>query len=273
MGKRRGFTLIELLVVIAIIALLMSILMPALARVKEQARTVSCRALLKQWGLFFSMYTQEHDGYFEAGTGSDHTNHWFNALRPLYKNDHRACCCPTATKPLIDDNGIPTDRPDLFCAWGKFTLERDGGGYAPEGDWGSFGINGWVENPPAGVATVFEGFQTTNNWRTPNVPGAAYIPLFMDSLRFNVFPLHVDQPPETPEKAWESTQHMRRICLNRHSGGINMLFLDWSVDKIDLKQLWTLKWHKTYDTKGPWTKAGGVLPTDWPQWMRSMKDY
>jgi hypothetical protein len=52
-----------------------------------------------------------------------------------------------------------------------------------------------------------------------------------------------------------------------------MLFMDWSVRKVGLKELWTLKWHRSYDTAGPWTKAGGVKPEDWPQWMRIFKDY
>jgi len=51
--KRRAFTLIELLVVIAILALLMSILMLALERVKKQAKAVACQARLKHWGLVF----------------------------------------------------------------------------------------------------------------------------------------------------------------------------------------------------------------------------
>ena len=67
MGKRKAFTLIELLVVIAIIALLMSILMPALGRVRKQARTTACLAQLKQWGLMFSLYCQDNDGYFFSG--------------------------------------------------------------------------------------------------------------------------------------------------------------------------------------------------------------
>ncbi len=269
MRKRKAFTLIELLVVIAIIALLMSILMPALARVKEQARTVACRANLKQWNLFFSMYTEAHDGKFQAGIGRGHTYHWMNALRPYYKNDHKIRCCPTALEPIIDENGLAAPEWNVFSAWGRFWGE----GYAPEGDWGSYGINGWVENPPADQVTVYEGFETKNNWRTPGVRGAALVPLFMDALRFNIFPLPEDSPPDIPDMAWQGTQHMRRICIDRHKGGINMAFLDWSVRKVDLKELWTLKWHKTYDTRGPWTMAGGVTPSEWPDWMHNYPDY
>jgi len=61
---KRGFTLIELLVVIAIIALLMGILMPALSAVKEQAKEISCRANLRQYGIAHSIYYgQEHPNH------------------------------------------------------------------------------------------------------------------------------------------------------------------------------------------------------------------
>jgi len=61
MHRRRGFTLIELLVVIAIIAVLMAILMPALQRVKEQAREMTCRANLRQYGIAQAIYLDDHD--------------------------------------------------------------------------------------------------------------------------------------------------------------------------------------------------------------------
>jgi len=71
---RKGFTLIELLVVIAIIALLMSILMPAMQRVKEQARTIGCLLNLEQWGLICEMYTESNNGNFWSG---NETSGWW----------------------------------------------------------------------------------------------------------------------------------------------------------------------------------------------------
>ena len=70
MYKHKAFTLIELLVVIAIIAILMAILMPALARVKEQARTTGCLANLKQWNLVAKIYCDDNDGNFWSGYGT-----------------------------------------------------------------------------------------------------------------------------------------------------------------------------------------------------------
>jgi len=51
------------------------------------------------------------------------------------------------------------------------------------------------------------------------------------------------------------------------------MFWDASVRRIGLKELWTLKWRRDGKTSGPWTRAGGVKPEDWPQWMRRFKDY
>ena len=88
MHRLRGFTLIELLVVISIIALLLAVLMSALQRVKKQAQTVACQSNLKQWGLFFSMYTQDNDGNFHEGwwSGKDYSDTWVAILRPYYKD-------------------------------------------------------------------------------------------------------------------------------------------------------------------------------------------
>lgn len=61
--KAKAFTLIELLVVISIIALLLSILMPALSKVKEQARRMVCSSNMRQLGIGIVTYATEYDGW------------------------------------------------------------------------------------------------------------------------------------------------------------------------------------------------------------------
>jgi prepilin-type processing-associated H-X9-DG protein len=95
------------------------------------------------------------------------------------------------------------------------------------------------------------------------------IPLLLDSVKPSCSLVFERQSPPKRKPSGAAGQ----LCINRHNGAINGLFLDWSVRRIGLKELWTLKWYLSFNTSGPWTKAGGVLPEDWPEWMQGFKDY
>lgn len=255
-----GFTLIELLVVIAIISLLLSISTPSLKKAKDKAKAVVCQSNLKQWGTLFLMYTEDNDGYFADGSNR---MLWTRTLAEYYQTEDMRLC-PKAIKPAYP-NGFWKPLGSTFIAWGKF----DGNNDTIPGMYGSYGINAWVYNP---AGETWETHLTSKNWRQPDAKQPANVPLFLDCSWLGGAPEPEDSPPTydgqcTVDPGGES---MLRFCFNRHDKYINGVFLDWGVRRIGLKELWTLKWHREFDTNGPWTKENN--PT-WPEWMAEFKDY
>jgi prepilin-type N-terminal cleavage/methylation domain-containing protein len=129
--NRRGFTLIELLVVIAIIAILASLLLPALARAKEKAKAIKCISNIRQMALGYNLYAQDNTddvvtlylfetappgAFFPGGV-----TWWADLLRPyLQSTNITACPSVLANTAYIAGGpggfGIALSHPEL-SAW------------------------------------------------------------------------------------------------------------------------------------------------------------
>ena len=257
-NKNSGFTLIELLVVISIIALLMAIMMPALGKVREQAKTVVCLSRLKQFGLMFEMYANENNDSLPGGWNSGRM--WMVDLLPYYGGEDDIRLCPRARKFLHE---VPNNVPGVFTAWGKYGHPNYFDGWVPlwgkEGMYGSYGVNGWAHNPPdIGVPGTYDIDEERRAyyWRKMTRAKQPYtVPLMGDAMWDGSTPDVSDTPPPIEGLM---TNDISIFCLPRHNGRVNMLFMDKSARSVELTELWSLKWHPYWVQKR----------INWPKWMR-----
>lgn len=301
MCERKGFTLVELLTVISIISLLMAILLPVAGRVRRNAQAGVCQSNLRQWGMVYKMYTDEFDGRLPRDYGEFA---WYYPISSYYRDEFKILMCPTAKK-AADPYGTDLTPPfgGTFLAWGHFEPAAT----RPAWDTcGSYGLNQWAyksevrkdekdTDEDKGIKpaiTIISTRKVTGPimfpsmtedpneikpelfWATAYAHNSNNIPLVFDSCWLYARFIEKAPPPaEDADSGIRFFSHANPLCIDRHNGGINMVFMDFSVRKVGLKELWTLKWHGQYNTAGPWTMAGGVRPESWPKWLRNYKDY
>ena len=249
----------DIVVVLACIVFLLANVAAIGPRGRRHAKDVLCLSNLNKWAAISLAFAADNDGYFMPGWHPEahHGNIWMDVLRPYYGNNRKLCCCPEATRPGSEMSESPYGGWGTFTAWGAFPGQCGEPSIwwplVSACDYGSYGFNGFCQNPPPEVYEVF-GRPTTSSWRTANVAGADNIPLFTDNQWIDAWPHHTDPPPDYEGMPWgyDHFNSMYRVCINRHSGFVNCAFLDGSARKVPLKCLWKLKWSRAFDPdEGP----------------------
>ncbi len=262
--KKEGFTLIELLVVISIIAVLLSILMPALSRAKAATKAVICRSNLKQWGLITALYAEDNeDKLYQSVAGgglNDEDSYWIAATLPYYE-DKKIRLCPSAK---VVNREPAFHYGSTKEAWGPLV----GSSWMEDFSTGGYGINEWAACPPSDAPEIYLWVIDDVNlaWGKTTANGASNIPVFLDCAFVDGYPRDSDYAPEFPDDydGWWWPNAMKLYCLDRHNQHINSVFLDGSARKVRIKNLWKLKWHRRFDTSG--------YTHTWPDWMRGFNE-
>lgn len=206
---KRAFTLIELLVVIAIIAILAAILFPVFAQAKAAAKKSACASNLRQLALGGTMYSADHDDAL-LDYGVINQAYLWNVAFEAYIKNKDVHLCPSAMK---------ASGPDAYT-WGDSSTAWRGFQYT-----GSYSYNGWLychsmEGSLCNMSQVTE--PTSTKWISDGI----WIDEWVNPDRAAI----ANACPNTYDtRTGYNDGGLGRICIDRHTGGINNAFVDTHV--------------------------------------------
>jgi len=203
---RGSFTLVELLVVISIIMILMSMLMPSLARAKAKAQQIKCVSNMRQLCMAAGMYASDHNSEFPAR--GIPTNAWPHKLKPFFI-DWQIIICPR----------------DSFGVIGLLSKDTK-----PKR---SFLINGFNDFFMKNLSK--DDYRKYQHWQWPHGMKESDIPRPTDTVLFGEkrkgsFHAHMDIDQGQRGNDFEEIDH------TRHGRGSNFAFADKSVRLLSKNQ-------------------------------------
>lgn len=224
-AKGTGFTLVELLVVIGIIALLVSILLPALAKARSSAQTIKCLSNLRQLGLATDMYVAEWHGYMPYPTtqlnSSGDPSLWFNVLDPYLQE---------AVQGANNRTGVAAERSYALykqcVVYDSFSGGKDSGAQDTLKEYSrTYKMNSMIRhNNPKSQAKITEIRQTAEFVYIGDGLSMDLVGELPNNFENGQFSMEVNDVTEASPAL-------------RHSGGANILFVDGHAATMVLKTI------------------------------------